>query len=191
MSKLTIVPLVALLTTTACAVDLSGDGDGAGTPPDAGKPTSASVDCQTAVPDPDAFAGRPMVFGIVPTEQDGHDPQEAFIKLDARVAVDADALTFSMDLQPLDAASEEPVGETQRIEGVPIDDEGLFVLDDLVLRLPADAMESTAAEQTALVSATGGFCVETGSLQGSYEGWTFSPTSAETRGVWFAAPETE
>ena len=190
MSKLMIAPLVALLTTTACAADLSGDDDGAMVPsPEPPPQAMASTECETAAPDA-SFVGSPMVLGIVP------DAGAPFIKLDASVFVDASGERFSIELQPIDPETGTAMGEPQEVRDVAIDPDGLFTIEEMVLELPPGAFdavddEQAAEGQTALADVRGGFCATTGSLQGTYDGWTFTPTAEETTGVWFVAPVAE
>ena len=187
MSKLTILPLVALLTTTACAADLSGDADGAFSSPEPApaQPQPLPTDCETAPPDA-SFVGSPMILGIVP------DENAPMIELDARVDVDASGERFSIELQPRDPDTGAAMGEPQFVRDVVVDANGLFTIDEMVLDLPpgafATSSDATDESQTALAEVRGGFCTHTGSLQGIYEGWTFTPTSEEATGVWFVAP---
>ena len=197
MSKLMLVPIVALLTTTACAADLSGDDDGAIASPDPApvQPEPLPTACETAAPD-GSFVGSPMILGIVP------DGGEAMLELDAHVDVQAPGDRFSIEIQPLDPDTGASMGEPQHMDDVVIDADGLFTIEELVLSLPpgsfALAAHGTSSEgqpgpevgegQTALAEVRGGFCTHTGSLQGVYEGWTFTPTAEVATGVWFVAP---
>lgn len=189
MSKLTIFPLVALLTTTACAADLSGDDDDGAPPPAEAVPVAPApspTDCETAAPDA-SFVGSPMVLGIVV------DASAAIVKLDARVFVDGSGEHFTIEMQPQDPETGAPIGEPQQVRDIAIDAEGLFSIEELVLELPPGALPPVEDEpvedgQTALAEVRGGFCTHTGSLQGTYEGWTFTPTAERAAGVWFVAP---
>jgi hypothetical protein len=91
-------------------------------------------------------------------------------------------------MQPTDLATGEPMGEQQNVSDVPIDADGRFTIDELVLELPAGLSSSLEDGQTGLVEVRGGFCARTGSIQGTYEGWTFTPTAEEAGGVFFVAP---
>ena len=66
--------------------------------------------------------------------------------------------------------------------------DGMFTIHEMVLALPRGAVASSEDGQTVLAEVRGGFCAQAGSMQGTYDGWTFTPTSEEVTGVWFVAP---
>ena len=188
MKKTLLVALLAL-GASACAFDISPDHhDPVDTAADPSDPVVDEVDmtspeCASARPDPNGFSGETMVMGIVHEEQ--------FLKLGAEVDLAPDAGHFSVTFRVLDPETETPVGEVQQIDAVPIDDAGRFSASEVTIVLPPGASSRTDESQTALVDVNGAFCTATGSLQGRFQGWTFTPTVEETDGAWFIAPLSE
>jgi len=165
-----------------CAADITDDPEVTTPPAEEPPAPEVTVACDTGLPTADDSGT--YVLGIVPI--DAVD-DVAMVKLAADVTVADDGSSFSVVMQGLDQASNEPCGQEQRFENIALRDDGTFYIPEMVLHVPQEAMGLDHG-QTGWAAVMGGFCTETGSFQGSYEGWTFTPTAVEAAGTWFMAP---
>jgi hypothetical protein len=169
---------------SACVVDLSDDVD---TKARYDEPIATEADgpaCETALPDPGAF-DAPLLLGITSDEPAG------LTKLTAWVEVAPDAQSFAVTVQARDADTGDLIGPAQDLGEVAIAPDGTFAFEELAVTLPMAAMPTGDHGQAAVANVRGGFCEATESIQGSYDGWTLTPTATPTTGSWFIAHETD